>query len=121
MSKEVEGSRVLEVVAKLQNFDTEHNARSDSILKWAITAARSLKEAFDDYVYEDITDMKEILNMLALVQQEVVEERSMLRTTETKYLDIHDELNKLLDSAQQNKIKRIDFSTKDSYQNYQLA
>lgn len=105
-----EGSKVLQVVARLQTFDTQRKSRSQSILKWAITATKSLKEAFDEYVNEEISEMKDILTMLASVGQEVDEERNEIRKLENRYLRANDELNTIIDSANRNKIRRIDIT-----------
>jgi hypothetical protein len=102
----------LEVISKLQTFDTQRKARSESILKWAVGAARGLKDAFEMYIYKDIEEMKHILSMLSSVQQEVDDERSELKKVENEYLRINDQLNILLDSANRNKIKKIDLSKK---------
>jgi hypothetical protein len=104
------GTKILEVTARLQNFDTERKSRSSAILKWAVSAARGLKEAFDEYIYKEIVDMKDILNMLQSVQQEVDDERAELKRVELEYYKINDKLNILLESANRNKIKRIDFT-----------
>jgi hypothetical protein len=89
-----------------------HNEKQGQ-MKWAVGAARSLKEAFDDYVSKEIGEMKEILIMLSSVNQEVDEELKEVVTLENDYLRVNDQLNVVLDSANRNKIKKIDFTKSD--------
>jgi hypothetical protein len=100
----------MEVVARLQTIDTQRKARLEFIVKWAVGAARTLKDAFDEYVNKEVIEMKEILTMLASVGQDVEEDREKLRQTENEYLRVNDELNDVIDSANRNKIKGIDFT-----------
>jgi hypothetical protein len=103
----------MEVIGRLQTIEAQRKARLEYIVKWAIASARSLKEGFDEYVNKEITEMKEILTMMGSLQREVDEERDKVRQLEIQYLRVNDELNDIIDSANRNKIKRIDFNKPD--------
>ena len=101
---------MLEVVARLQTIDIERKARIEFITKWTIDSARSLKEIFDEYVNKEVTEMKDVLTMMASVGQDVKPERERLRLVEGQYLRVNDELNNIIESANRNRIKRIDYT-----------
>jgi hypothetical protein len=91
-------------------IDTERKARMEFITKWTIQSARSLKQIFEEYVHKEVTEMRDILTMMALVGQDVKPERERLRLVEEQYLRVNDELSKIIESADKNRIKRIDFT-----------
>jgi hypothetical protein len=101
----------MEVISRLQHYDTQHKARVESITAWAVSTARGMKEAFDTYVNKEITEMKDILSMLSSVQQEVDDELKAVKQLEQSYFNTNDRLNVLLDSANRHKIKKIQYST----------
>jgi predicted nuclease with TOPRIM domain len=107
--QERSGSKVMEVVARLDTLKTTRSTRNDALLKWAVTSARSIKEAFDEYVSKEIAEMKEIVTMLASVHQDVSEERNEVRSLESEYHRINDKLNRTLEAANRNKIKTIEY------------
>ncbi|MEM2904286.1 MAG: hypothetical protein QW057_07340 [Candidatus Bathyarchaeia archaeon] len=103
-------SRILEVVGRLEALRTQRTARSGSILSWAVSAARSLKDAFDEYVSKEILEMEEILTMLSSLSQEVDDERSEVKELEGRYEAINEKLNNIIDAANRGKVKRIEFT-----------
>ena len=94
----------------MDTLRTERTTRTSSILGWAVSAARSLKDAFDDYVNKEIQGMREVLTLLSSVGQEVDDERTELKNLERRYLVTNDSLNNIIDAANRQKIKRIEFS-----------
>jgi hypothetical protein len=86
---------------------SEHAGRKSATLSWAISVGESLRSQFDDYVAKELHDIKEQIDLLETVGEEMSKERERLQAVEKELEEANGKLTEMLDSAKKGEITNI--------------
>ena len=86
---------------------SEHAGRKSVTLNWAISVGESLRSQFDDYVAKELHDIKEQIDLLETIGEEMSKERERLQVVEKNLEEANTKLTELLTSAKKGEITDI--------------
>lgn len=97
----------LEASERLKAIMNKRRGRIESTLNWAIGVGENLHSRFDDITHEEIKTMREQLEILEVVGEDMQKEKTELEAIAREVETAYASLDQMLSDAKQGKIKSI--------------
>lgn len=97
----------LTVVDRLRVNLGRHETRASLSLDWAVTVGESLRKNFDSYARNELDDLREQTDLLQGAGYDLEKEAKNLNALELRFEKTNNQLNLMLQSAKEGKLKSI--------------